>query len=76
MEYHIEHIAKLHRFECQVSGYVAFAEYVLENNVINITKTYVPAPIEYAYKHGYNIKGTCTYAAAWLKKQKLSMNSF
>ena len=21
MEYHIEHIAKLHRFECQVSGY-------------------------------------------------------
>jgi predicted GNAT family acetyltransferase len=90
MEYNIEHISKLNRFECQVSGYVAYAEYTLENRVINITKTYVPTPIagqgiagqimqaifEYAYKHGYNIKGTCTYAAAWLKKQKLSMNSF
>lgn len=82
MEYFINHIPEATRFECQVSGHIAFVEYKLNNDTITITRTYVPKQLEghgiasalvqrvaeYGYENGYNLKATCSYADVWLRK--------
>lgn len=82
MEYSIYHIPEKCRFECQISGHLAFVEYNLQRHLVTITKTFVPKELEgrgiaseliqkvaeFCYENGYDIKATCSYAVTWLRK--------
>ncbi len=82
MEYTIEHYPNMGRFECKISGHIAFVEYQLNKGIITITKTYVPKPLEgrgiagelvqkvaeFGYENSYDLRATCSYADVWLKR--------
>lgn len=83
MKPEISHNKNNCRFETVVDGYTAYVEYVIANNTIDIIHTIVPreiggkglaaALVEAAYRYGdsqgLQRKATCSYAAAWLKRQ-------
>lgn len=82
MEHSIKHYPETGCFECLICGHRAFVEYKLHNQVITITKTYVPKQLEgegiaselvqkvaeFGYENGYDLKSTCSYADTWLRK--------
>lgn len=80
----ITHDTASKRFEIVVDGYKAYVEYNVCNNTFDIIHTIVPQEIggrgiarllvETAYRYatdcGYHRKASCSYAAAWLKKNE------
>jgi len=70
------------RFELEVDGHVAFADYRREGNVLHIPHVEAPTALrgtgaagklmqgvaEHAREHGLKIHPICGYAAAWLQK--------
>lgn len=82
MNYKITHYPNDHRFEIELEGMKAYAEYELHDNGLDITHTYVPQPLEgkgiagalteaaYEYAKANDLKAlaTCSYAAVWLKR--------
>jgi len=82
MEYTINHKREQHLFEIEMEGHVAYVEYVLENNSLDIIHTIVSPPLEgrgmaaalvkaayeYAQQNGFKPKATCSYAVRWLER--------
>jgi predicted GNAT family acetyltransferase len=73
---------RAHRFEVQLDGETAFAEYRLKPDRIILPHTVVPPAFEgkgvasalakaafgYARDHGLKVVPTCPFIAAWVKK--------
>lgn len=84
MEQTITHHPDTCRFETSVDGHVAYVEYRLESNVLDILHTIVPPAIEgrgiasklvsaaysYAEAHNLTFKATCSYAVVWLQRKR------
>lgn len=82
MEYNIDHIESKSRFETVIEGQTAFVQYVINNDVFDITGTFVPKELEgrgiasklvgfaysYAKDNHYSLKGSCSYADVWLRR--------
>lgn len=82
MEYDIVHHPDKFRFEMKQDGLVAFAQYRLVGNNLDIIHTIVPEPLEgkgiaaslvkaaydYALENKLKPRATCSYAVAWLKR--------
>ncbi len=78
----ITHDAGRQRFETEVDGHLAYAEYDLRDGVMHFTGTQVPTAIggrgiagrlvrhglDFARDRGYEIVPACSYVAAWLKR--------
>jgi len=74
----------LSRFELEVNGHIAFANYRIDSNIINIDYVYAPEILrgtgaagklmneiaKMAKKEQKKILPICSYAAVWLKKHK------
>lgn len=74
----------LSRFELEIDGKIAFANYRIEGNVINIDYVFSPEElrktgaagklmaeiVEFAQKENKKITPICAYAAAWMRKHK------
>ena len=72
----------LKRYELQVDGYIAYANYRLDKGVINIDYVFAPPElrgsgaagklmaeiVKMAQERGVKIHPICGYAVAWLKK--------
>ncbi len=81
----VEHDPRRHRFSVAMDGHNAELDYELSANVMTIYHTGVPAPIggkgvaadlmraavKEATAHGWTIRPTCSYAAAYLKKHPI-----
>lgn len=81
----IDHDVTGHRFTTTVEGARAVLDYTLAADVMTITHTEVPAPIEgrgiaaqltrraleTARAHGWRVVPACSYAAAYLAKHPL-----
>ena len=75
---------KLSRFELTVDGYIAYANYRLENKILFIDYVFAPQELrgtgaagklmeeicQFSVKENLKIKPICGYAAVWLKKHK------
>lgn len=82
MEYTIQHNVEQHLFETEIEGHIAYVEYRLVNNSLDIIHTIVPQPLEgrgiaaalvkatyeYAQQNGLKPKATCSYAVRWLER--------
>ena len=82
MDYIITHYPDNKRFETQVDGAVAFVQYRLSGDKLDIIHTIVPPAIEgrgiasalvkyaydYAIKNGMKPLATCSYAVTWLHR--------
>src|SRR5512133_107051 len=80
----IRHIEASDRFEYESEGVVAYVQYDLFENVMDITHTIVPGSLEgrgiggilvkhaldYAREKGYKVKPTCWFADKFIKKFK------
>ena len=81
----INHDSTAHRFTTTVDGQRAVLDYTLAANVMTITHTEVPGPIEgrgiaaeltrkaldAAREHGWRVVPACSYAASYLAKHPL-----
>lgn len=84
MEYNVVHRPGENRFEVEQDGLVAFVQYRLVGNKLDITHTLVPEPLEgrgiaaslvktafeYALENQLKPQATCSYAVAWLKRHQ------
>lgn len=82
MNYKITHYPNNQRFEIELEGMKAYAEYTLHDGGLDITHTFVPQPLEgqgiagalteaaYEYAKANDLKplATCSYAVVWLKR--------
>ena len=71
-----------HRFEVELDGQTAFAEYILQHDAIVLPHTVVPdafegrgvggqlasAALTYAREHGLRVKPSCPFMAAYIKR--------
>ncbi len=78
----VQHDTANQRFTAEVNGHVGQVKYQLEDNVMIVTSTQVPPPIEgqgvagritqvaleYAREHGYSVIPKCPYTAAYVKR--------
>lgn len=78
----VTHNTAKHRFETEVDGYLAYADYRLDDGVMHFTSTRVPDPIggrgiagrlvraamDHAREQGYEVVPACSYVAAWLER--------
>ncbi len=78
----IKHDTAGHKAWTEIDGNMASVEYILNEGVLDIQHTYVPAPLEgkgiasqlvkfvydYACENGLEPAATCSYAQAWLKR--------
>lgn len=78
----INHNPQTHRFVLAKDGETAYVEYVLNEDSLDITHTFVPKSLEgqgiasalvkeaydYALGKGLWPKATCSYAVVWLKR--------
>lgn len=85
MEYEVMHKPANHRFEVEYEGYVAYLEYRIKGDTIDITHTFVPHPIEgqgiaaalvdaalqYSKEKYLKVIPTCSYVAAYMKRKNL-----
>lgn len=82
MEWKVEHIVSENKFVVRLGDDVALVEYRISNNVFDVISTLVPSKYEgqgiagalvkaaytYAKESKYQLKGSCSYAAIWLKR--------
>lgn len=82
MNHQITHLKEDNRFEIRIGDNVAYVEYTLHDNNLDIEHTFVPKPLEgqglaaalvkdaYDYALANNLKpvATCSYAVAWLER--------
>jgi len=80
----IAHDADAHRFSTEVDGSHAHLDYAIEDGVMSITHTWVPpaiggrgvagklmaAALETAQDAGWRVHPECSYAAAYMAKQR------
>jgi predicted GNAT family acetyltransferase len=73
-----------HRFEAEIDGMPAFAEYEMSGNTMILTHTVVPsshqgegvgealarAALDSARAHNYRVEPRCTYMAAFIKRHR------
>ena len=85
MEYEVMHKPANHRFEVEYEGYIAYLEYRIKGDTIDITHTFVPHPIEgrgisavlvdaalqYSKEKYLRVIPTCSYVAAYMKRKNL-----
>ena len=82
MSFDIHHDAAARRFETQVEGHMCELDYRLAGNVMTITHTGVPVPLEgrgiasamtqaameTARAQGWKVVPACSYAATWMRR--------
>lgn len=82
MEYNIKHVPENNRFETEVNGMTANAEYHIVGKYLNITHVWVPKPLEgqgiasalvkavynYTKENNLDIRASCPFAAIWLER--------
>ena len=82
MSYDIRHLAAAHRFKTTVDGYTCELDYSLQNNVMTITHTGVPAEVggrgiagelartalDMARKEGWTVVPACSYVRVWMER--------
>lgn len=80
----IRHNIEKHRFETTIDHHLAYVEYEIKGEYIDIVHTIVPKEIggrgiaaelvksTYEYGEGLNLKpqSTCSYAQVWLQRNK------
>jgi len=80
----ISHDQNAHRFTTEVDGHPAELDYTQADGVMTITHTRVPreiggrgiaaelmrAALEVAEKHGWSVDPACSYAAAYMRRQR------
>lgn len=78
----VRHNAAEHRFETQVDGYLAVAEYERDGSHLTMTHTFVPPELrgrgiaeklvrpalEYARKEGLTVVPACSYVAVFMQR--------
>lgn len=78
----LKHDKALSQISVEIEGHIALVEYDLRDGMLDIVHTYVPKPLEgrgiaselvratYDYAREQDVKpvATCSYAAAWLKR--------
>jgi predicted GNAT family acetyltransferase len=78
----VNHNEARSRFETEVDGQLAVAEYRLEGDVLCLTHTVVPEPLEgrgiastlirdalaHARQQGLKVRPSCAFAAAYVKR--------
>lgn len=78
----IDHLPERNRFQTTVDEFIAYVEYSIDGQKMNIRHTIVPKEIggrgiasvlvqatyEYAKAHGLIPYATCSYAISWLQK--------
>jgi predicted GNAT family acetyltransferase len=76
------HNTAKHRFETEVEGHLAYADYRLDGGVMHFTSTQVPGAIggrgiagrlvrtamDYAREQDYGVVPACSYVASWLER--------
>lgn len=81
-QYNVIHKPESSRFEIHEEGKVAYVEYYIHDGFLDILHTIVPMSLEsrgigsalvkaaydWALVEGLNPMGTCSFAAAWLKR--------
>jgi predicted GNAT family acetyltransferase len=81
-ETRITHDPDRQRFETEVDGHLAHADYELRDQVMHFTSTQVPSEIggrgiagklvrygmDHARERGYGVVPACSYVAAWLER--------
>lgn len=84
MEYNIVHNEGQNRFETEVEGQLALVDYIRRGNVLWVTHTGVPRPLEgrgiaaaltktlldYARENHYKIHPLCSYTRAYILRNK------
>lgn len=84
MKYDIVHHPEKYSFEFKKDGMVAFVQYRLVGNNLDVIHTIVPEPLEgqgiaaslvkaafdYALENQLTPRATCSYAVAWLKRHQ------
>jgi hypothetical protein len=78
----VNHNTAKQRFETEVEGHLAYADYRLDDGVMVFTSTQVPEAIggrgiagrlvrtamDYAREHGHAVEPACSYVSAWLER--------
>ena len=78
----IKHDVRTHRLSTELEGYTGILDYELDGNVMSITHTRVPRPIEgrgvaaqlmrgaldLAAANAWTVNPICSYAVAYMKK--------
>ncbi len=82
MDYQIIHLKEDHRFEVRIGDDIAYVEYTLHDDNLDIEHTFVPKQLggqglagalvkeayDYALAHNLKPVATCSYAVAWLER--------
>lgn len=82
MSHDIQHNPDRNRFETTVDGHECVLDYSLAENVISMTRVYVPPPVEgqgiagaitrhaldYSREQDWKVIPRCPYVAAWIKR--------
>lgn len=82
MEYEIIHEQEKKMFKIRVDGYIAYVEYSLHDDSLDVIHTFVPSPLEgkgvaaalveaaydFASHNGLKAAATCSYAVRWLAR--------
>lgn len=78
----VTHNTARQRFETEVEGHLAYADYRLDDGVMVFTSTQVPEAVggrgiagrlvrtamDYAREHGHSVEPACSYVSAWLER--------
>jgi uncharacterized protein len=78
----VRHNAEMSRFELEIDGHLALAEYVLRGGVMTFTHTESPPALAgkgaasklirgallYAREQGLKVRATCSFVVAYLKR--------
>jgi predicted GNAT family acetyltransferase len=78
----VTHNTARQRFETEVEGHLAYADYRLDDGVMVFTSTQVPEAVggrgiagrlvrtamDYAREHGHRVEPACSYVSAWLER--------
>ena len=88
MNYIVKHNPKSSRFEIDISGKLAYAQYILSNNVMNIHHTYTPPELrgrgiaatitkfalDYCKANGLKVIPECPYTHEYIYQHKEYMD--
>mgnify|MGYP003345689723 CR=1 FL=1 len=80
----VRHNAEKSRYELEIDGHLALAEYVLRDGVMTFTHTESPPALAgkgaasklvhgallWAREHGLKVRATCSFVVAYLKRHK------
>lgn len=83
MEYNVIHNPEQSRFEMQIDGLTAVVDYILIENVLNVTHTIVPSELEgrgiaaaltktilnYARENKLKVIPSCSYTRAYITRK-------